>query len=501
MLTASADRPRPSAIDEPSKPRKIPMYPDIQLFIDGEWTAASNGKTLDVLNPATGEVIGKVAQASTADLQRAVEAADRGFKIWRETPAHERYLILRQAATLLRERVDHVARLLTLEQGKLLREAKIEVLGSAEIIDWMAEEGRRAYGRIIPGRIRGVHQMVLKEPVGPVAAFTPWNFPISQAVRKIAAALTTGCSIVIKPPEDTPASPAELVRCFIDAGVPAGVINMVYGVPSEVSEYLIPHPVIRKISFTGSVPVGKHLAALAGKHMKRATMELGGHGPAMIFNDADVENAGKLLIAAKTRNAGQVCVSPTRFMVEDGVYEDFLGRFVSAAKAVKVGDGLDEATGMGPVVNSRRLEALEALIADAVQQGAKVECGGARVGNKGNFLAPTVLTNLNNDMRIMNEEPFGPIALFVPFSGVDAAIEEANRLPYGLAAYAFTRDAAKQAQLSERLEVGMVTINHIGLAVPESPFGGVKDSGHGAEGGIEGVEAYLNTKFVTQVNP
>jgi succinate-semialdehyde dehydrogenase/glutarate-semialdehyde dehydrogenase len=343
-----------------------------------------------------------------------------------------------------------------------------------------------------------VLQQVLKEPVGPVAAFTPWNFPINQVVRKLSGAVATGCSIIVKAPEETPASPAELIRCFADAGVPAGVINLVYGVPAEISEYLIPHPVIRKMSFTGSTAVGKQLAALAGAHMKRVTMELGGHAPAIVFDDADVDTASKLLAGAKYRNAGQVCVSPTRMLVQERVYERFVEGFVQHTRAVKVGDGLAKDTTMGPTANPRRIDAMQTFIGDAVKHGAKVRAGGNRIGNKGNFFEPTVITDVPKDARVMNEEPFGPLAVITPFSTFDEVVSEANRLPYGLASYAYTRSAKTANAIAASVEAGMMSINHHGLALPEVPFGGVKDSGYGSEGGLEAIEGYLNTKFVTQ---
>ena len=474
------------------------MYPDVTLFIDGGWAAAAAGRTLTVLNPATGDALGTVAHAERADLDRTLAAAAKGFAVWRKTSAYERSKIMRKAANLLRDRADDVARLMTQEQGKPLVEAKGETMAGADVIDWFAEEARRAYGRVIPARADGVYQLVIKEPVGVVAAFTPWNFPINQAVRKISAALAAGCSVILKGPEETPASCAELVRAFADAGVPAGVVNLVYGIPSEISEYLIPHPTIRKISFTGSTSVGKQLAALAGLHMKRVTMELGGHAPAIVFDDADIDVASKILGASKFRNAGQVCVSPTRFLVQEKVYDSFVEKFVGMAQKVKVGDGMDPATTMGPMANPRRITAMETLIGDAVRKGAKIETGGKRIGNKGNFFEPTVLTNVNRDMRVMNEEPFGPLAVMVPFGTFDEVITEANRLPYGLASYAFTRSAKTANAVAAAVESGMMTINHIGLALPEVPFGGIKDSGYGSEGGLEAIEAYLNTKFVTQ---
>lgn len=475
-------------------------YPDVKMFIDGAWCDGSQGKSGAVLNPAIGLAIGRVPHASVDDLDRALDSASRGFSIWRKTSAFDRYRLMRSAAEKLRVRADEIARVLTLEQGKPLAEAKLEVLLGADIIDWFAEEARRSYGRAIPSRSGAVQQIVIKEPVGPVAAFTPWNFPINQAVRKISAAIAAGCSVILKGPEETPASCAALVQAYADAGLPSGVLNLVFGVPAEVSSYLISHPLIRKISFTGSTQVGKQLAALAGSHMKRVTMELGGHAPALVFGDADVKESARLLSAAKFRNAGQVCVSPTRFIVHKSVYEEFVDHFTSAAKNLVVGNGLDAASQMGPLANHRRIEAMEAFIADATSRGGRVRAGGKRIGNEGFFFEPTVLTDVPLNARIMNEEPFGPVAPISAFSDLDEAIAEANRLPFGLAAYAYTKSAAVIGAISAGVESGMMSVNHHGLALPETPFGGVKDSGYGSEGGIEAMEAYLNTKFITQMN-
>ncbi len=476
------------------------MYSDVQLFIDGAWRPAASGKTIPVLNPATGEPIGAVAHAEKADLDAALAAAEKGFAVWRKVSAFDRYKTMRKAADILRANANEIATKLTMEQGKPLVEAKGETLAGADVIDWFAEEARRAYGRTIPPRVDGVYQLEIKEPVGPVAAFTPWNFPINQAVRKVSAALAAGCSIIIKGPEETPAACAGLIEAYAKAGIPAGAVNLVFGVPGDISSYLIPHPTIRKISFTGSTAVGKHLAMLAGQHMKRVTMELGGHAPAIVFADADVDAAAKILSANKFRNAGQVCVAPTRFMVQKPVYDEFVGKFVTAAKALKVGDGLDDKTRMGPLAHSRRLDAIEAFVNDAVSKGAKVETGGRRIGNKGYFFEPTVLTNVSREARIMNEEPFGPVAVIGAFDTFDEMIAEANRLPYGLAAYAYTRSEKTAAALGNAIETGMISINHHGLALPEVPFGGVKDSGYGTEGGADALSAYLNTKFITQMN-
>ena len=473
-------------------------YPHIQLFIDGHWRDGAAARSLPVLNPATGDMIGQVACAETADLEEVAAAAQRGFAVWRRTSAFDRYKIMRRAAQLLRDRVERVASLMTMEQGKPLAEARMEVLSGADIIDWFAEEGRRAYGRVIPARQPDVYQLVVKEPVGPVAAFTPWNFPINQVVRKLSAALAAGCSIVVKAPEETPASPAELIRAFIDAGVPAGSVNLVYGDPAHISSYLIAHPAIRKISFTGSTPVGKQLAAMAGQHMKRMTMELGGHAPVVIFDDADVALAAKTMAGSKFRNAGQVCVSPTRFLVQEGVYKDFVAQFVMHAEKLQVGNGMDAASSMGPLANPRRMTAMHNLIADARQQHGQVKTGGDRLGSDGNFWSPTVITELPASARAMSEEPFGPMALINPFATFDDAVREANRLPFGLAAYAWTRSARTAQQIAASVETGMITINHLGLGMPETPFGGVKDSGYGSEGGSEALEAYLNPKFVSQ---
>jgi succinate-semialdehyde dehydrogenase / glutarate-semialdehyde dehydrogenase len=468
-----------------------------QLFIDGGWCDAADSRTLAVVNPATGSEIGRVAHAGMADLDRALAATQKGFATWRAMPAIERARLMRAAATLMRERADSIASLMTLEQGKPLAEAKAETLSAADIIEWFADESRRVYGRIVPPRNLAVQQTVLKEPVGPVAAFTPWNFPINQVVRKVCAALATGCSIIVKAPEETPASPAALIKAFVDAGVPAGVLALVYGNPAEISSYLIAHPVIRKITFTGSTPVGKQLAALAGQHMKRATMELGGHAPVIVAEDADVQLAVKAAGAAKFRNAGQVCISPTRFLVHEAVRAEFERALVAHSQTLKVGDGMSSGTTMGPLANPRRLAAMQQFTDDAVQHGAKVLSGGERLGGSGNFFAPTVLADVPLQARVFNDEPFGPMAAVRSFNTLDEAIAESNRLPYGLASYAFTRSLATAHQLAQRLEVGMLWVNQPALAVPEMPFGGVKDSGYGSEGGPEALEAYLVTKSVS----
>ena len=473
-------------------------YPNTKLYIAGNWVDAIGGETIDVMNPVTGKPIGNVAHARIADLDLAIDAAQSGFKVWKETSAYNRYKMMRNAAMNLRDRIDEVADILTQEQGKPLAQSKAETNLAIDIIDWFAEEGRRTYGRIIPARIDGVQQMVVKEPVGPVAGFTPWNFPLNQSVRKISAAIAAGCSIIIKAAEETPASTAALVKCFADAEIPAGVINLVYGIPSEISEYLIPHPIIKKVTFTGSTAVGKQLASLAGNHMKKVTMELGGHAPAIVCEDANIDTALKVLVENKYRNAGQVCVSPTRFIVHEKCFNEFVKRFTEMVKTIKVGNGLDPETQMGPLAHDRRVESVESFVTDAVNKGAKIETGGNRIGNEGYFFEPTVLTEVSLDTRIMNEEPFGPIAPIIPFKDFDEAIEEANRLNYGLAAYAYSTSADSIRELGSRIESGMISINHHGIALIETPFGGIKDSGYGSEGGLEAIEGYMNTKFITQ---
>jgi succinate-semialdehyde dehydrogenase/glutarate-semialdehyde dehydrogenase len=472
-------------------------YPDTRLLIANQWVDAAAGKTLEVLNPATGAVIGRVACAAMPDLDLALAAAQRGFEAWRAVSAHERGAVMRKAAALVRERADAIARLLTQEQGKPLAEARVEVLAGADIIDWFADEGKRVYGRIVPSRNPAVQQTVLKQPVGPVAAFTPWNFPINQIVRKLGAALASGCSFLVKAPEETPASPAALLAAFVDAGVPAGTVGLVFGHPAEISNYLIPHPIIRKVTFTGSTPVGKELAALAGRHMKRVTMELGGHAPVIVCEDADVALAVKSAGAAKFRNAGQVCISPTRFLVHSSLKAEFEQALVQLTQKLKLGDGLAEGTTLGPLANTRRLGAMAKVVADAAAKGAKVATGGERVGQSGNFFAPTVLTDVPLDADVFNNEPFGPVAAIRSFDTLDEAIAEANRLPFGLAGYAFTRSLRNAHQLAQQLELGMLWINQPAAPSAEMPFGGVKDSGYGSEGGPEAMEAYLVTKAVS----
>lgn len=475
-------------------------YETLKMYIDGDWCDGSDGEYGEVINPATEEVLARLPHAGTADLDRALRAAAKGFEVWRRTSPAERGKIMRKAADLMRERLESIARTLTLEEGKTIGESRAEVATSADIIEWYGQEGQRTYGRVIPPRSGDVRQIVVREPIGPVAAFTPWNFPGVTPARKIGGALGAGCSIIIKASEETPGTCVAMVRALADAGLPTGVCNLVFGVPARISEYLIPSPIIRKVSFTGSIPVGKHLARLAAEGMKPATMELGGHSPVIVFDDVDVEKVAQITVAGKYRNAGQVCISPTRFFVHDAVYDKFVSTFSELAKALPVGNGLDEANKMGSLANDRRMSAMDEFIGDAVDKGAKIMAGGERIGNQGFFYQPTVLGDVPDDARIMNDEPFGPIAPMQRWSSVDEMVKKANGLPYGLAAYAFTKSNQRAAEIADALESGMVGVNHLAISLPETPFGGVKESGYGKEGGVEGLDTYMISKFVTTIN-
>ena len=464
------------------------------LFIDGEWITAGR-ETQPVLDPASGRTLGELPLATPADLDRALAAADRGFKTWRATAPQERAAVLSRTAALVRERADLLARLATLEEGKPYTEAKGEVMATAALLDFHAGEAVRIYGRVLP-RPTGTRSLVLHQPVGPVAAFCAWNFPVINPVRKLSPAIAAGCSVILKPSEETPGAAVEILRCFQDAGLPDGVAQLVFGVPDAVSRQLLASPVTRKLSFTGSVPVGKHLLKLAADTVMKSTMELGGHGPVLVFDDCDLERTLDTLVAHKFRNAGQVCVAPTRFHVQQGIYERFAQGFAERTKKLKLGDGLNKTTQMGPMANARRPEAIAGLVEQAVGAGAKLLTGGARGDGEGFFFTPTVLADVPLSSSAMNEEPFGPVALIGSFAGVDDAIAEANRLPYGLGAYCFTENGRLQNRLGDEIEAGMVAINTVRLSWGDAPFGGVKDSGFGSEDGPEGIAAHLVTKAV-----
>lgn len=473
-------------------------YPALALYIDGRWIAAGSAGSQPVVNPADESTLGMLPLAGESELDQAVWAAQRGFEIWKRTPAQSRFEIITRATQLLRERADTIARIMTLEQGKPLAESRREVVLSADVIDFLAEEGKRSYGRVVPSRSNAVlSQVVSRMPVGPAALLTPWNFPMNLPARKVGAALAAGCSAVFKPAEETPGTGLELVRCFHDAGLPAGVLNMLCGHPSEVSSRLIANPAIRKLSFTGSIPVGKHLGELCARDMKRYTAELGGHAPVLVLPDIDPAPVARLCVAAKYRNAGQVCASPSRFLVHQTLFDSFLRDFAVGVGGLRVGSGLVPGVDMGPLAHGRRVGQMEVLVEDALACGATLVCGGRRMPGPGFFFEPTVLANVPPAARIMREEPFGPVAVINAWTSLDEVVAEANGLPYGLAAYLFTRDLTLAHTVSARLEAGMVGVNHFGVSQPETPFGGVKESGYGSESGQEGLAAYFDTKLTS----
>ncbi|MXP48366.1 aldehyde dehydrogenase family protein [Altererythrobacter luteolus] len=470
-------------------------YPALHLLVGGEQISGDGRDSEDVINPATGEILGRLVHANAADLDRALEGAEKGFREWRKTPADKRAAILTKAAGLIKERAGEIAHHLTLEQGKPLGEAKGETIYAAMLLEFYAGECKRLYGRTLV-RPEGSRVEVQYHPVGPVAGFAPWNFPTLNVMRKIGGALAAGCSVIVKPSEETPASGIAIVQALLDAGVPGDAVQCVFGVPDQVSRHLLGSQIIRKLTFTGSTAVGKHLAKLAAEDLKINTMELGGHGPVLVFNDSDVDQALDTMAATKYRNAGQVCVSPTRFLIEEGVFEKFRDGFVERAKALKVGNGMEDGTQMGPMANSRGVDGIQEKIGDAVEKGAKLMTGGERIGNQGFFHQPTVLSEVPTDAQIMNEEPFGPVAILNPMSSEDAMIEEANRLPYGLAAYAWTSDPTRRRRLAAEVEAGMLAINTGGVSAVDAPFGGVKWSGYGSEDGREGVMACMVPKAI-----
>ncbi len=470
-------------------------YPELHLLIGGEKLSGGGRETETVIDPATGQTIGTLPHASAQDLDRALDNAQRGFCEWRKTPAAERAAILTRAAGLIRERAKEIGQALTREQGKPVAEGVGETIYSAMLLEFYSGEVMRTYGRTLV-RPAGQRVEVQYYPVGPVAGFAAWNFPSLNVMRKIGGALAAGCSVIVKPSEETPAAGIALVQAMIDAGVPGDAVQCVFGVPDTISRHLLASPVIRKVTFTGSTEVGKHLSKLAAEDLKITTMELGGHGPALVFADSDIDAVLDTMVAAKYRNAGQVCVSPTRFLVEEEIFERFRDGFVERTKQVKVGNGFEEGTQMGPMANARGLDSLGKLIREAKDNGAKLLTGGERIGNQGFFHEPTVLSEVPLDAEIMNKEPFGPVALLNPMKGEASMIEEANRLPYGLAAYAWTQDPSRRRRLEAEIEAGMLAINSATVSAVDAPFGGVKWSGYGSDDGREGVMACMVTKTI-----
>jgi len=474
-------------------------YETLELLIDGKWTTGTSDKSQDVINPATEEVLGTLPHASSTDLDAALAAADKGFQTWRATSPLARQVIMDKAADLMEERKAEISLNMSRDNGKPVLQASLEMDFVIGCLRWDAEQGKRAYGRVIPARIPGQRQMMVREPVGPVAGFVAWNFPASNVMRKIGNALGAGCSIIMKADEETPSSAIAIARCLQDAGLPGGVLNLVFGVPAEISSYLLDSPIIKKLSFTGSTPVGMLLQAQAAKRMIRCTMELGGHAPVMVFDDADIPAAAKLCAATKFRNAGQVCISPTRFYVQSGVYDEFAERFAKHANDLVIGDGTDPATEMGPLIGERRIDVMQDMVDDALSHGAELLAGGERLGNKGYFYKPTVLKGVPEEAKIMNEEPFGPVAPVSSFTDFDDVIARANKLEFGLASYAFTTNGDVANRLGDQINAGMFGVNHFGIATPETPFGGVNHSGYGSEGGEEGIAAYQRVKFISEI--
>ena len=473
-------------------------YEKLELLINGKWKLGSENKAEPVVNPATNELIGDLPHASKKDLDEALESNAEAFKLWKKESPLNRQKIIENACRNLESKFDQVATNLTIEMGKPLAEAKMELSVGLDVLRWYGEEGKRAYGRIVPSRMSNMSQTVLKEPIGPVIAFVAWNFPVMNVVRKIGGALAAGCTITIKPSEETPGTAIAIGRAFMDAGLPPGVLNIVFGVPSEVSEHLCSSRIPRKLSFTGSIPVGKHLQKLAAENMIRCTMELGGHSPLMVFDDTDIDVAAKISVAGKFRNAGQVCVSPTRFLVQDTIKEKFTQAVINETNKIKVGNGLEDNVNMGPLIAERRVEVMNDFVNDAVENGANIEIGGNRLNLAGSFFSPTILTDVSDNAKIMNEEPFGPLLPIDTFNSVDEVVDRANRLDFGLASYAFTNDPKIVSSLKSEIQAGLLAVNSTVVSTPETPFGGIKHSGYGSEGGVEGLDAFLVTRFISE---
>jgi succinate-semialdehyde dehydrogenase / glutarate-semialdehyde dehydrogenase len=455
-------------------------YPRTEIVIGGKWIGADQRQSLANINPAMGEEIGRIPCVTVDDLAEAAEVAQKAFQLWKLRSALDRSAILRRFADLLRANVDMIARNITIDEGKPLAEALAETRSAADYVDWHAEEGRRIYGRVIPARIPGVQQQVLREPVGVCLALSPWNFPLSQAVRKVVGALGSGCTLILKGPSEAPSGIMAIAQYLKEAGLPEGCFNLVWGDPPLISETLIAHPL--------------------GKYVKRTTMELGGHAPVLVFDDANPEAAAKALTGNKLRNAGQVCIAPTRFYVQDRIYDRFTASLVENFEKVKVGNGLDATSAMGPLCHPGRITSMERLIADAKTGGAKVLTGGKRIGNEGYFFEPTIVETPDDSIALMREEPFGPVAIVSRFGDTDEGLARANGLPFGLASFVFTNSLERADRVAAQLQSGLVSINHFGLALAETPFGGINDSGYGSEGGSETFDGYLNTKFVSRMS-
>lgn len=472
-------------------------YTTPALYIDGEWITQAE-RYGDVLNPATDEVLAKFPFANSQQIDRALASAQAGFEVWKKTNYDERIAIMQRAAGIIRQHAEHTARCMTMEHGKPLADSRGEVENCAKLLEWSAKAAADYSDRPLNDMRGFASRTVRKEPIGPVAAFPAWNFPASLATRKMASAIAVGCSIIVKPAEETPVSFMAVVQALHEAGLPKGVVNILMGDPAKISKHLIESPIIKKISFTGSTPVGQQLAALAGQYAKPCVMELGGHAPVVIFDDANIEKAVALSATTKSRNTGQVCISPTRFFIQDGVYDEFVKGFTDTFAAIRVGNGLEEGIQMGPLANPRRIGEIDALVKDAVSKGARLLTGGHRLDRAGNFYAPTVLADVPDNARIMQEEPFGPIAVLNRFSDYDEAINKANNTDFALASYAFTGSQQTADKLANDLDSGKVGINGFPVIFLDSPLGGRRQSGYGSEGGYEGLDAYRIVKFVSQ---
>ena len=474
-------------------------YTPLDLYIGGEWRQGSGGRGEDVINPATGETIGRLPHASAEDLDAALASAESGFQVWRKTSPADRSRIIRKAAELMRENASTIARVCVMEEGKPFGQAMWEVMFTAERMEWVAEEAKRVYGQVLPVGAHGERRSIIYEPVGPSIGLSPWNLPIMMPGTKIAFALAAGCSMIVKPAEETPGTGVLIVKMFEQAGLPKGVLNLVYGAPAQVSSQLIASPITRKVSFTGSVPVGKLLYRQCADTLKKCTLELGGHSPVVVFDDVDVDKVTSIGVMGKYSNAGQMCVAPTRFFVHERIADSFIERFTEKSKALRIGNGLDSSTEMGPMANPRRIEAMEQLVADARDKGANITTGGNRIGNQGYFWEPTVLADVPGSARMMTEEPFGPVAIINRWSNIDDVVAESNALPFGLGSYVYTRSQKWAAEMTDRLEAGMIGINTAHVGGVDAPFGGIKESGLGREAGQEGLKEYLESKIVTQV--
>lgn len=476
----------------------VTAYPELALYINGRWLGKEGRDASEVLDPATERPLGLLPHATDGDVDAALQAAHAAFPAWRRTPPLQRASILYGAARTLRKRSEELSWIVTQELGKPLAESKVEVSKAAELFEWSAEESRRIYGRIIPAREAGTRQMVIPEPVGPVAAFSGWNAPAITPSRKIASALAAGCTVVIKPAEETPATALFLARVLHDSGLPAGALNMVFGDPGRISERMLESPLIRAVTFTGSTAIGAKVAQMAAAGLKRSVLELGGHAPVLVFGDVDPEAAATTLVQAKLRNAGQICTSPTRMLVHESVAERFAKSMAEQARQWRVGPGMEDGVQMGPLANARRLQAIQSMVEDGRQKGGKVLAGGQRIGTQGYFFQPTVMQTYDETWLAANVEPFGPLAIIRTFSTFDQAIAEANRLPFGLAAYVFTHDTRIATDATDAMESGTVCVNHCLHSLPETPFGGIKHSGMGKEGGVEGLMEFTQYKYITQ---